>query len=94
MNGIPFTLSEGGAKKADGTIVGSTLTLDNAIKNLMRFCDITFEEALICATKAPAEMVGIYDSCGSVEIGKRADILVLDKEKNISSVIVGGKKII
>ena len=81
-------------KKADGTIVGSTLTLDNAIKNLMRFCDITFEEALICATKAPAEMVGIYDSCGSVEIGKRADILVLDKEKNISSVIVGGKKII
>lgn len=94
MNGIPFSLSEDGAKKADGTIVGSTLTLHDAIKNLMRFCDITFEEALICATKAPAEMVGIYGSCGSLEIGKQADMLVLDNEKNISSVIIGGKKII
>ena len=94
MNGIPFTLSEGGAKKADGTIVGSTLTLHDAIKNLMRFCDIAFEEALICATKTPAEMTGIYGDCGSIEIGKRADMLVLDKEKNISSVIIGGKKII
>ena len=94
MNGIPFTLSEKGARKSDGTIVGSTLTLHDAIKNLMRFCDISFEEALICATKTPAEMVGIYDSCGSIEVGKRADMLILDNEKNIFSVIIGGKKII
>lgn len=94
MNGIPFTLSKDGAKKADGTIVGSTLTLHDAIKNLMCFCDISFEDALICATKSPAEMVGIYDDCGSLDIGKRADMLVLDNEKNISSVIIGGKKII
>lgn len=60
----------------------------------MRFCDISFEEALICATKTPAEMVGIYDSCGSIEVGKRADMLILDNEKNIFSVIIGGKKII
>ena len=94
MNGIPFTLSEKGARKSDGTIVGSTLTLHDAIKNLMRFCDISFEEALICATKTPAEMVGIYDSCGSIEVRKRADMLILDNEKNIFSVIIGGKKII
>ena len=39
-------------------------------------------------------MVGIYDSCGSIEVGKRADMLILDNEKNIFSVIIGGKKII
>ena len=93
MNGIPFTLKAGKAAREDGTIVGSALDLFTAVKNLARFANIRFEDALICATKAPAEMVGIYDSRGSLDTGKRADILLCDREMNIRSVFCAGRKI-
>ena len=93
MNGIPFTLANGKAARADGTIVGSALDLFTAVKNLAKFADIRFEDALVCATKAPAEMVGVYDSRGSLDIGKRADLLLCDKNMNIRSVFCAGRKI-
>ena len=93
MNGIPFTLANGKAARADGTIVGSALDLFTAVKNLAKFADIRFEDALVCATKAPAEMVGVYDSRGSLDIGKRADVLLCDKNMKIRSVFCAGRKI-
>ena len=94
MNGIRFTLSGVSARRDDGVIVGSALDMMTAVKNLSHFAGITFENALICATKNPAEMVGIYDAVGSIEVGKRADFCVLDKNFDIISVYVGGKKIV
>lgn len=94
MNGIGFNLIGKSAKRDDGTIVGSVIDMLTALKNLSKFADITFEEALICATKAPAEMVGIYDSVGSIDVGKYADFLILDENKNITSVFIGGERII
>ena len=94
MNGIEFTLSGKSAKRDDGTIVGSATDLYTAVKNLSAFADISFEEALICATKNPAEMVGIYDKVGSIDVGKYADFIVLDQNRNITSVYVGGERII
>ena len=93
MNGIPFTLRAGKAAREDGTIVGSALDLFTAVKNLAKFADIRFEDALICATKAPAQMVGIYESRGSLEAGKRADILLCDREMNLHTVFCAGKKL-
>lgn len=93
MNGIPFTLSGGKAARTDGTIVGSALDLFTAVKNLAKFTGIRFEEALICATKAPAEMVGIYDSRGSLDSGKRADLLLCGKDMKIRSVFCAGRRI-
>lgn len=93
MNGIPFSLSGQSAKKSDGTIVGSALDMLTAVKNLAKFANIPFETALICATKTPAEMMSLSDR-GTLDVGKRADFVILDKDKNISSVFVGGKKIV
>ncbi len=93
MNGIHFTLKDGKAAMADGTIVGSALDLFTAIKNLAAFADIPFEEALIAATKAPAEMVGLYESRGSLTVGKRADMVLLDQNKELCQVIVAGNRI-
>ncbi len=93
MNGIAFTLKDGKAATATDTIVGSALDLLTAVKNLAKFADIPFAEALICATKAPAEMVGIYESRGSLTPGKRADMLLCDKNLKIRSVFIEGKMI-
>ena len=94
MNDISFNLSGKSAKRDDGTIVGSVVDLFTAVKNLSAFADIPFEEALICATKNPAEMVGIYDKVGSIDVGKYADFIVLGKNMNIASVYIGGERII
>lgn len=90
MNGIQFTLQDGKAAMADGTIVGSALDMMTAVKNLAEFAGIRFEDALICATKTPAEMVGIYDNRGSITVGKRADFILCDKHMNIREVYCAG----
>lgn len=58
--------------------------------NLARFCSIPLEEAIPCATANPAKLVGAYDEVGSLEVGKRADFIVLDKDNNIKQIFVGG----
>ena len=90
MNGIEFTLKDGKAATKEDTIVGSALDLFTAVKNLAKFADIPFEEALIAATKAPAEMVGLYESRGSLTVGKRADMVLCDKNMKIRSVFIEG----
>lgn len=82
----------GVARTLDGALAGSTLTLDRALENLMKFCDIPLEEAIISATEAPAREIGIFDDRGSISIGKRADILLIDRNRfKINSVMQGGK---
>ncbi len=93
MNGIKFTLKDGKAATAEDTIVGSALDMMTAVKNLAKFANISFEEALICATKAPAEMVGIYETTGSLAVGKRADIVLCDKDMNIREVYCAGASV-
>ena len=80
------------ARTLDGALAGSTLTLDRAIENLMSFCGISLEDAIINATEAPAKEIGIFDDCGSLDVGKRADILFIDADKfKINSVMHGGE---
>lgn len=77
--GNPVTVDGGIARTHDGSLAGSTLTLDRALENLMKFCDIPLEEAIISATEAPAKEIGIYESRGSIDVGKRADILFINE---------------
>lgn len=84
---------DGRALTPDGALAGSTLDMLTAMKNLMKFTGATLGDAVACATKNPAEMVGIYNKVGSVEVGKVANMVVLDKELCIKSVICTGEVI-
>ena len=74
----------------DGTLTGGSISLFKAMMNLARFCGIPLEEAIPCATANPAKLVGAYDEVGSLEVGKLADFIVLDKDNNIKQIFVGG----
>ena len=93
LSEIPVTVSNGKITTADGTIAGSALSMPKAIENLMEFAEIPFEEALRCATANPARQVGIYDICGSLHAGKRADLVLLSHNGifDIENVAVNGK---
>ena len=92
LAGIPVNVKDGKILTEDGTIAGSSLDMNAGVKNLMEFTGEPLEEILPCATENPAKQVGIYDICGSLEVGKRADILILgDGEFEIDEIIIGGK---
>ena len=90
--GNPVTVKDKIARTHDGALAGSTLTLDRALENLMSFCNISLEDAIISATEAPAKEIGIFDDCGSLDVGKRADILFIDRDSfKIRSVMQSGE---
>lgn len=90
--GLPVFVKNGRAVNTDGALAGSTLDLFTALKNYMRFCGRTLEEAIPAATSTPAEMVGLSDVCGKIKKGLRADFVILDSKEsmNIASVIAAG----
>ncbi len=88
--GLTVYIKDGQARLADGTIAGSTAKLFDGVKNVIKF-GIKIEHAFKMATINPAKAVKIDDVTGSIAEGKRADLLVLDKDLNLKKVIVNGK---
>jgi N-acetylglucosamine-6-phosphate deacetylase len=88
--GNPVTVKDGKARTHDGAIAGSTLSMWEAVCNLRDFADTTLENAIYAATMAPAREIGLEEEIGSIEAGKRADLLALDDGDTIHRVMCGG----
>ncbi len=88
--GMPVTVKEGRAVTHDGAIAGSTLSLLQAVLNLRDFAGISLEDALYAATMAPALEIGLDGEIGSLEVGKRADLLVMSDRFALDRVMCGG----
>lgn len=87
-------VSDGDAKlKSNGVRAGSTLTTGTALKNIMSFTNIRFEDAIKILTINPAKLLKVDDKIGSIEEGKRADIVILDKNYNVKDTFVNGNLI-
>ncbi len=84
VNGIKCVLE-------DGTIAGSVLTLDNAVKNVYNNSNMPLWAAVNAASLNPAKAIGVDDRKGSLEAGKDADIIITDSNFNIMKTIIGGK---
>ena len=75
----------------DGTLGGSALTMDAGVRNLVKYCDITLEEAIRMATLYPAKAVNIDNEYGKLQPGCFADIVFLDKHLRLKKVIAKGE---
>lgn len=67
---------------------GSVLTMDNALKNLMRFLDIPLEEVVPMLTENPADLLHLNK--GYIRIGYDADFVLMGKDYTVLKTIVGG----
>lgn len=76
---------------ADGTIAGSVLRLNNAVKNFRDNTDLPFWKVVSAASLAPARAIGVDDRKGSLEAGKDADIIITDDDFNIVKTIIKGE---
>ena len=95
--GLKCIVRDGKALTEEGKLAGSTLSLIDGMRNLMRFCDISLDEALPTVTANPAKLIGAFDRIGTLEKGKYADFLVLPKDfmsgkQPIERVILTGRE--
>ena len=75
----------------DGTLAGSTLTLNRAVKNMVEKVGVSLCDAVLMASYNPAKQIGEAGRKGSIDIGKDADLVIFDNEVNVKTVLVGGK---
>ncbi|MBQ8427219.1 MAG: N-acetylglucosamine-6-phosphate deacetylase [Clostridia bacterium] len=91
LGGQKVIVKNGEARLENGALAGSILKMNDAIKNLVLKCDIPFTDAVDFATVNPAKNLGVFQSKGSIAIGKDADLTMLDGEFNVLLTIRNGK---
>ncbi len=91
LGGLPVTVRDGVARLADGTLAGSTLTMNQAVKNFMDYTGCSLPEAVRCASLNPARLLGLEQRKGSLEGGKDADLVIFNDELTVHYTIVGGE---
>lgn len=90
LGGQDVIVKKGVATLSDGTLAGSVLTLNQAVKNMYDNTTATLSEVIRMASLTPATALGIADHKGSLESGKDADIILLDEHFNCRLTMVEG----
>ncbi|HHW83988.1 MAG TPA: N-acetylglucosamine-6-phosphate deacetylase [Actinomycetales bacterium] len=89
---LPVVVKDGIARTETGSLAGSTLTLDRAVRLMVNEVGMPLEDAVRAATLSPADTVGRSD-IGRIEPGCRADLTVLDGDLQVTAVYQGGVKV-
>jgi N-acetylglucosamine-6-phosphate deacetylase len=77
----------------DGTLAGSSLTMDRAIRNVVHEADVPLDVALRAASTVPAALIG-FDDRGVIEPGRRADLVALDPDSlAVTAAWAGGTQV-
>ena len=93
LGGQSVTVTGNLATLQDGTIAGSATNLMDCVRFAVKEVGLPLETAIKCATVNPAKSIGLYDKYGSLEVGKVADFVLLDKDLNLKAVYINGKKV-
>lgn len=90
-NGTEVIVDDGVAKLPDlSSYAGSIATMDRALKVLCNDYGFSLPQASVMLSKSPALLLNIADEKGSIELGKDADLVIVDKELNVVNVFLKG----
>ena len=90
LGGQDVTVKGKLATLADGTIAGSVTDLMSCMRTAVSF-GIPLHDAVRAAAVNPAQAIGIYDRVGSLEPGKRANVVILDENLELKAVFFRGQ---
>jgi N-acetylglucosamine-6-phosphate deacetylase len=85
----PVTKCLGGVRLADGTLAGSTLTMDRALRNLVDVVGLALDDAARRVATFPADFLELPDR-GRLQAGAWADVVVLDRDLHVQEVFIEG----
>jgi len=89
LGGRSVTVSDGKAILEDGTLAGSVLTMNEAMKNMLKHTSMNLTDIVKSVTKIPAEKLDVPK--GRLQRGYDADIVIFDKDFSIITTIISGK---
>jgi len=89
LGGQEVTVSEGKATLSDGTLAGSVLKMNEALRNMTTHTSMTLIDAVNAVTRIPAGKLGVKK--GVLKVGYDADIVIFDEDFSIISTIVSGE---
>lgn len=90
LGGAKVLVHDGQARLPDGTLAGSTLTLERGLRNMMAAAQLSLAEALPLVTSNPARELGLMHK-GSIAVGQDADLVALDHAGDVLLTMVGGR---
>ena len=91
LEGQQVICKEGTAKLADGTLAGSTLTMDAALRNLVQATGRPLEEIWCCSSLNAARSIHLEQRKGKICEGYDADLVLLDSNLHVKLTMIGGK---
>nr|WP_318479382.1 N-acetylglucosamine-6-phosphate deacetylase [Photobacterium leiognathi] len=86
-----ITVTNGEARTDDGSLAGSTCSLDQALRNIIMLAGVPEWEAVQMATSVPAKYVGIDDKLGFIKPGYNASFALLDPQFQIQATLIDGQ---
>ena len=92
LGGQKVYVNDGEARLADGTLAGSVLTLDQALRNMINTTDLPLYKVVNMVTSNPAERLNLGHKIGKIKKGLDADLVLFDKEFSVNKVFVKGKQ--
>ena len=90
LGGQPVIVKNNEARLPNGVLAGSVLKMNLAVKNVMNFLGLPLEEVVKYATINPARNLSIDHEVGSIKVGKRANLVVLDENQEVIMTIRDG----
>ncbi|HXQ32943.1 MAG TPA: amidohydrolase family protein, partial [Anaerolineales bacterium] len=84
-------IQNGAVRLPDGTLAGSVLTMERALQNLCSATGRSLEEMWVTSSLNAARAIGVSSHKGSLEIGRDADLVLLDESFNVRLTFVKGE---
>ncbi len=91
LGGKTVIVKNGECRDSEGHLAGSTLTLDRAVRNLIKWLDVPLHEALIMASATPARSMRLGNGMGIICPDADADLVFLDRDLQVVQTMVGGR---
>jgi N-acetylglucosamine-6-phosphate deacetylase len=88
--GRKISVCDGAVRMTNGSLAGSILTLEQAVRNIMAFTGLGWSEAISMATHVPARIAGVALRKGSIAPGADADLVALDSQGLVQRTWVRG----
>jgi N-acetylglucosamine-6-phosphate deacetylase len=89
--GQPAHVERGAARLADGTITGSVLTMDQALRNTLRMTQVSLPEAVGMLTLNPAAAIHVDHRKGRLRTGYDGDLLILSSDLTLQATFCRGR---
>lgn len=84
-------VSQGQARTADGSLAGSTCSLDQALRNMVFQANVPIWEAVQMMTAIPAQYLGLSQRIGDIATGLEANLVVLDEQLKVNATMIKGQ---